>query len=74
MRRKVIYETGPDRISFGSYAFMKGQIRDDLPDDVVDQLLRKGRVREIFDPLPDDITRENKAKKGGMKNVSTARI
>ncbi len=73
MGRKVIYEIGPDRISFGPYAFTKGQIRDDLPDEVVDQLVRKGRVREIFDSPPEVIIEKNKAKKGGIGNVSTAR-
>jgi len=52
MSRKVIYERGPDKIAFGPYVFTKGQMRDDLPDDAIDQLVRKGRVREVFDFPP----------------------
>jgi archaeosine-15-forming tRNA-guanine transglycosylase len=61
MGRKIVYEQMPERIKFGSYEFIRGVVRDDLPDHIVDHLIKTGRVREVFDQPPPLQTSEKES-------------
>lgn len=46
--KKVVYLEGPLRLVFGQYPMVRG-VPAKLPDDVADQLLRKGAVKEVVE-------------------------
>lgn len=62
MPKKLIYNDGQPFIRQGSYTFRRGEATE-VPDDIAEVLIRKGRVKEVAEqkePGSENIQKKNK--------------
>jgi hypothetical protein len=49
MPKRLFYGDGPDKLKIGHYEFERGVVTE-VPDDIAEILIRKGRVQEYVEP------------------------
>lgn len=62
MPKRLFYGDGPNTLRIGQYNFVKG-VATEVPDDIAEVILRKGRVQEYIEPKNEYIEPEDDKKK-----------